>query len=173
MKISISFCSLVAIGLATPAPSQLQAKRAAAPAYAAHTIDQPVCAWRLSRDRARLTAGRSTTSKTLVAMSPIHKTHSSSATSSTHRTTSREDLSSCTSAEKQAERAVSRILRLVVSARIPSLRSTGLSLAVIQILMERFNGLGVILENRYYGKSYPCNTSTTDELRFLTTEQSE
>jgi hypothetical protein len=38
--------------------------------------------------------------------------------------------------------------------------------------MEQFNGLGVILENRYYGKSYPYNTSTTDELRFLTTEQS-
>jgi hypothetical protein len=45
--------------------------------------------------------------------------------------------------------------------------------AVIQILMEQFNGLGVILENRYYGQSYPYNTSTTDELRFLTTEQSE
>lgn len=44
---------------------------------------------------------------------------------------------------------------------------------VIQILMQQFNGLGVILENRYYGKSYPYNTSTTDELRFLTTEQSE
>jgi hypothetical protein len=42
---------------------------------------------------------------------------------------------------------------------------------VIQILMEAFNGLGVILENRYYGESYPYNTSTTDELRFLTTEQ--
>jgi len=38
--------------------------------------------------------------------------------------------------------------------------------------MQKFNGLGVILENRYYGKSYPYNTSTTDELRFLTTEQS-
>lgn len=43
---------------------------------------------------------------------------------------------------------------------------------VIQILMEKFNGLGVILENRYYGESYPYNSSTTDELRFLTTEQS-
>ena len=39
--------------------------------------------------------------------------------------------------------------------------------------MEKFNGLGVILENRYYGESYPYNTSTTDELRFLTTEQSQ
>jgi hypothetical protein len=48
-----------------------------------------------------------------------------------------------------------------------------LIIVVIQILMQQFNGLGVILENRYYGKSYPYNTSTTDELRFLTTEQSE
>jgi len=39
--------------------------------------------------------------------------------------------------------------------------------------MEKFNGLGVILENRYYGESYPYNSSTTDELRFLTTEQSK
>lgn len=39
--------------------------------------------------------------------------------------------------------------------------------------MEKFHGLGVILENRYYGESYPYNTSTTDELRFLTTEQSK
>lgn len=37
--------------------------------------------------------------------------------------------------------------------------------------MEATNGLGVILENRYYGESYPFNTSSTDELRFLTTEQ--
>jgi hypothetical protein len=44
---------------------------------------------------------------------------------------------------------------------------------VIQIFMEKFNGLGVILENRYYGQSYPFNTSTTDDLRFLTTEQSK
>lgn len=48
-----------------------------------------------------------------------------------------------------------------------------LTVTVIQILMQQFNGIGVILENRYYGESYPYNTSTTDELRFLTTEQSE
>lgn len=42
---------------------------------------------------------------------------------------------------------------------------------------ERVVGLGlmsfegVILENRYYGQSYPFNTSTTDELLFLTTNQ--
>ncbi len=43
---------------------------------------------------------------------------------------------------------------------------------VIQILMKATNGLGVILENRFYGDSYPFNTSTTDELRFNTNEQS-
>jgi hypothetical protein len=42
---------------------------------------------------------------------------------------------------------------------------------IIQILMEATNGLGVIIENRYYGESYPYNTSTTDQLAFLTTEQ--
>lgn len=38
--------------------------------------------------------------------------------------------------------------------------------------MEATNGLGIILENRYYGESWPFESSTTDELRFLTTEQS-
>ena len=48
----------------------------------------------------------------------------------------------------------------------------GTNLAVIKILMEATNGLGVILENRYYGRSYPYNLSTVDNLRFLTNEQS-
>jgi len=43
---------------------------------------------------------------------------------------------------------------------------------VIQILMQATNGLGVILENRYYGSSFPFNDSSTDHLAFLTTEQS-
>ncbi|EUC29559.1 hypothetical protein COCCADRAFT_106222 [Bipolaris zeicola 26-R-13] len=46
-----------------------------------------------------------------------------------------------------------------------------LQTGIIQILMKKFNGLGVVLENRYYGYSFPYNTTTTDELRFLTTEQ--
>ncbi|EFQ90229.1 hypothetical protein PTT_13239 [Pyrenophora teres f. teres 0-1] len=50
-------------------------------------------------------------------------------------------------------------------------RFENLQTGIIQILMEKFGGLGVILENRYHGQSYPFNTSTTDELRFLTTEQ--
>jgi hypothetical protein len=41
MKVLTSLCGLAAFGLATAAP-QLQYKRAAAPAYAAHSIDQPV-----------------------------------------------------------------------------------------------------------------------------------
>lgn len=43
---------------------------------------------------------------------------------------------------------------------------------VIQILMSETNGLGIILENRYYGQSFPFNTSTVDNLAYLTAEQS-
>ncbi|KAH8167179.1 hypothetical protein CIB48_g1093 [Xylaria polymorpha] len=41
-------------------------------------------------------------------------------------------------------------------------RFSNLQTGIIQILME---------ENRYYGASYPFNTSTTDQLAFLTTAQ--
>ena len=50
-------------------------------------------------------------------------------------------------------------------------RFSNLETGIIQILMNATNGLGVILENRYYGESYPYNTSTTDQLAYLTTEQ--
>ena len=50
-------------------------------------------------------------------------------------------------------------------------RFPNLETGIIQILMNATNGLGVILENRYYGESYPYSTSTTDELAYLTTEQ--
>lgn len=50
-------------------------------------------------------------------------------------------------------------------------RFSNLETGIVQILMNATNGLGIILENRYYGDSYPFNTSTTEELRFLTTEQ--
>lgn len=50
-------------------------------------------------------------------------------------------------------------------------RFSNLQTGIIQILMQATNGLGVILENRYYGESYPFKTSTTDELLFLTTNQ--
>ena len=50
-------------------------------------------------------------------------------------------------------------------------RFSNLETGIIQILMEQFNGLGVILENRYYGESYPFDEITTDNLAYLTTEQ--
>ncbi|KAF2090941.1 extracelular serine carboxypeptidase-like protein [Saccharata proteae CBS 121410] len=50
-------------------------------------------------------------------------------------------------------------------------RFSNLETGIIQILMEATNGLGVILENRYYGESYPFETSTTDQLVYMTTEQ--
>ena len=50
-------------------------------------------------------------------------------------------------------------------------RFSNLETGILQILMNATNGLGIILENRYYGESYPFNTTTTEELRFLTTEQ--
>lgn len=50
-------------------------------------------------------------------------------------------------------------------------RFSNLQTGIVQILMNATNGLGVILENRYYGESYPFENSTTDNLRFLTTEQ--
>jgi hypothetical protein len=42
---------------------------------------------------------------------------------------------------------------------------------ILKKLLQEFNGIGVILETRGYGTSWPYNTSTTDELRYLTTEQ--
>ncbi|KAK7953754.1 extracelular serine carboxypeptidase-like protein [Apiospora saccharicola] len=50
-------------------------------------------------------------------------------------------------------------------------RFSNLRTGIIQILMEATNGLGVILENRYYGESFPYNSSTTDDLVYLTTPQ--
>src|ERR1700760_700985 len=50
-------------------------------------------------------------------------------------------------------------------------RLSNIERGIVRVLMENFNGLGIILENRFYGESYPFNTSTTDELAFLTTEQ--
>jgi hypothetical protein len=50
-------------------------------------------------------------------------------------------------------------------------RFSNLKTGIVQILMNATNGLGVILENRYYGESWPFDNSTTDNLRYLTTEQ--
>jgi hypothetical protein len=107
-------------------------------------------------------------------MNRTRQIRSSSGTFSIRRTISREVRYSSTSAERQAEKADFPTCRLGVSINICQTSILGAKIrAVIQILMEKFNGLGVILENRYYGESYPYNSSTTDELRFLTTEQSK
>ncbi|KAL6244769.1 hypothetical protein RBB50_008297 [Rhinocladiella similis] len=50
-------------------------------------------------------------------------------------------------------------------------RFSNLQTGIIQILMNATNGLGVILENRYYGESWPFENSSTDNLRYLTNEQ--
>ncbi len=50
-------------------------------------------------------------------------------------------------------------------------RFSNLQTGIIQILMNATGGLGVILENRFYGESYPFENSSTDNLRYLTTEQ--
>ncbi|KAF6830303.1 serine carboxypeptidase s28 [Colletotrichum musicola] len=42
---------------------------------------------------------------------------------------------------------------------------------IVAILTEATNGLGVILEHRYYGRSIPTADFSTENLRFLTTDQ--
>lgn len=38
-------------------------------------------------------------------------------------------------------------------------------------MIKATNGIGVILEHRYYGTSFPTPDISTENLRFLTTEQ--
>lgn len=51
-------------------------------------------------------------------------------------------------------------------ARIPYLQK-----GIVNMLAKATNGLGVILEHRYYGVSYPVPDMSTENMRFLTTEQ--
>lgn len=51
--------------------------------------------------------------------------------------------------------------------RIPFLET-----GILRILAEATGGLGVILEHRYYGESFPVERLDTDSLRFLTTKES-
>ncbi|RHZ45316.1 putative extracelular serine carboxypeptidase [Aspergillus thermomutatus] len=46
-----------------------------------------------------------------------------------------------------------------------------LSQGIVTQLAKTYNGLGVILEHRYYGRSYPFANLTTKNIRFLSTEQ--
>ena len=52
-------------------------------------------------------------------------------------------------------------------ARIPYLQK-----GIVNMLAKATNGLGVILEHRYYGVSVPVPDMSTPNMRFLTTEQS-
>lgn len=52
------------------------------------------------------------------------------------------------------------------SGRLPFLQK-----GIVAILAEATNGVGVILEHRYYGRSYPTADFSTKNLRFLTTDQ--
>lgn len=51
-------------------------------------------------------------------------------------------------------------------------RLSNLETGIIQILMNATGGLGVIIENRYYGLSVPYLELNTDNLAYLTNEQS-
>ncbi|POR36248.1 Putative serine protease EDA2 [Tolypocladium paradoxum] len=42
---------------------------------------------------------------------------------------------------------------------------------IVPILAKATGGLGLVLEHRYYGTSYPVPNTTVENLRFLTTEQ--
>lgn len=53
------------------------------------------------------------------------------------------------------------------SNRLPFLQK-----GIVHQVIEATNGLGVILEHRYYGKSFPYPNTALENLRFLSTEQS-
>ncbi|CEL08727.1 hypothetical protein ASPCAL11872 [Aspergillus calidoustus] len=46
-----------------------------------------------------------------------------------------------------------------------------LSQGIVTQLAEAYSGLGVILEHRYYGESYPFENLTVENIRFLSTDQ--
>ena len=52
------------------------------------------------------------------------------------------------------------------SGRLPYLQK-----GIVAQLSKATNGLGVILEHRYYGTSFPVDDLSVENLRFLTTQQ--
>ncbi|KAK7690876.1 hypothetical protein QCA50_005978 [Cerrena zonata] len=50
-------------------------------------------------------------------------------------------------------------------------RLSFLDTGIVDILANATNGLGIVLEHRYYGKSVPVQNFTTDSLRWLNNEQ--
>lgn len=53
-----------------------------------------------------------------------------------------------------------------IEGRLPYLQK-----GIVAILAEATGGIGVILEHRYYGTSFPVSNLTTENMRFLTTAQ--
>jgi len=52
------------------------------------------------------------------------------------------------------------------SGRLPYLQK-----GILAQLTQATQGIGVVLEHRYYGESWPTSDLSTENLRFLTTEQ--
>lgn len=45
------------------------------------------------------------------------------------------------------------------------------TVSALMVHAQKLNGLGVVLEHRYYGKSQPFNRLTVDNLKYLTSRQ--
>lgn len=118
MKVLTLLCSFAAFGSATPAPSQWHDKRAAAAAtaYAAHAIDQPVCILDPASLMLLLTVCRLIISRSLIAMFLTQQTRSSNGTFLIRLTISLEDQCSYTLVERQAGRVDSQTCKLAVGA---------------------------------------------------------
>lgn len=56
--------------------------------------------------------------------------------------------------------------RLTISGRLPYLQK-----GILGQLAQATKGIGVVLEHRYYGASIPTPDMSTENLRFLTTDQ--
>lgn len=54
----------------------------------------------------------------------------------------------------------------MADSRLPFLQK-----GILHKLAQATNGVGVVLEHRYYGTSFPTANLSTESLRFLTTEQ--
>lgn len=55
---------------------------------------------------------------------------------------------------------------MLLAGRLPYLQK-----GILGQLAQATNGIGVVLEHRYYGTSFPTPDLSTENLRFLTTDQ--
>lgn len=61
---------------------------------------------------------------------------------------------------------------VIQSGETSGLRRLGfLEKGIIHQLAKEFHGIGVVLEHRYYGSSMPTENLSTENLRFLSTDQ--